>query len=190
MRILVLSGDQVDDRWLRHVSSIRNLQRLKLKHTRVTDAGIAQLGENTLLQYVDIFYTPVTDECVAQLGLLKRMRKVRLFGTGVSPAGNEELRKLLPGTEVKYKRGGGLLGVRGVNQVEVCTIQSVQPGTGAAEAGLRQNDVVLAYDDNPVTDFKSLEKLISQNSPGDRVTLKVQRGDQTLYKEVRLGEWD
>ncbi len=52
------------------------------------------------------------------------------------------------------------------------------------------NDVILEYEGQKVTDYKSLTALIAGNIAGDTVTVKVVRDGQTLSKRVTLGEWE
>jgi len=41
-----------------------------------------------------------------------------------------------------------------------------------------------------VPDFTVLTNLIATNQPGDRVTLKILRGQSQMVKQVTLGEWE
>lgn len=79
-------------------------------------------------------------------------------------------------------------------------IQSVDPGSPAAEAELRPNDIVLSVDGVPV-DGRFPEQLppilhnIAQREVGSEVSLQVKRGDETLdftlvteQLESRVGE--
>jgi putative serine protease PepD len=62
-------------------------------------------------------------------------------------------------------------------------VTGVEPGTPAAEAGLRPGDVIVAVDGDFVTGAESLTGFIRQHASGDEVTLTVARdGEQT---EVR-----
>ncbi len=66
-------------------------------------------------------------------------------------------------------------------------IVSVEPGSGAEDAGLRPGDVVIAVGDRPVTTSTELTAAVRSQSPGDTVTLTVRRGGDTRTVEVTLG---
>ena len=67
-------------------------------------------------------------------------------------------------------------------------VREVVAGTPAADAGLRMGDIITAVDDLPLDRNHRLVDVIAGYKPGDRVTLKVQRGMQTRTVEVTLGE--
>jgi putative serine protease PepD len=66
-------------------------------------------------------------------------------------------------------------------------IVSVQPGTAAADAGIRPGDVVTAVGDRPVTTSTELTAAVRGKAPGDKVTLTIRRGNDTKTVEVTLG---
>lgn len=76
------------------------------------------------------------------------------------------------------------IGIRGEADVDVAKIAHIFEDSPAESAGLKVGDVVLALDEQAVTDFASLSALVREKQPGDSVRLKVQRGDET--KEIRL----
>ncbi|TQN37697.1 putative serine protease PepD [Blastococcus colisei] len=66
-------------------------------------------------------------------------------------------------------------------------IDSVEPGSAAAEAGLQPGDVVTAVGDRPVTTSTELTAAIRSKAPGEAVELTVRRGNQERSAEVTLG---
>jgi len=84
---------------------------------------------------------------------------------------------------------------RGPRRVELETgvlVKQVIPNTGAAKAGLREEDVIIALNEVPIkgtgreiTDRFS--DLIRQNAPGAKVRLTVVRGMETLTLDATIG---
>lgn len=79
------------------------------------------------------------------------------------------------------------LGVRGENGREDATIAEVFEGMPAAKAGIRVGDVIVRFAGKEVSDFTSLNKLVQDCNPDERVSLVVRRGEQQFALEVILG---
>ncbi len=67
-------------------------------------------------------------------------------------------------------------------------IQSVQRGSPAEKAGLRQGDIVLAVNGSEVVSVNDLQTKIAQHHPGDVVRLDVWRDGEKWQVDVELGE--
>ena len=80
------------------------------------------------------------------------------------------------------------LGVEGDPQAEDARITKVVPRFPAAKAGMKPGDVVIQFDGKEVTDFDSLAALVKDTEPGDRVKLRIRRGQETVELEVEIGE--
>ena len=70
--------------------------------------------------------------------------------------------------------------VRGVR------LAGVSPGSPAAEAGLREGDVIVAFDGVEVTDLQGYSDLLYARKPGDTVAVTVLRGAERLTTKVTL----
>ena len=66
-------------------------------------------------------------------------------------------------------------------------ISSVQQGSPATAAGLQQGDVITAINGRTVTTTDQFIATIDNYSPGQTVTLTVQRSGQTKHVQVKLG---
>jgi S1-C subfamily serine protease len=81
-------------------------------------------------------------------------------------------------------------------------VQSVQPGSGAAKAGLKAGttqvvlagesynlggDIIVEAGGNPVASLNRLRDIVAAKKPGDRLGLVVYRGSKKTNLEVKLG---
>ncbi len=64
---------------------------------------------------------------------------------------------------------------------------AVQPGTPAADAGLRSGDIIIKVDDQPIDGDHPLDATLSQFAPGDTVAVQILRGGETLTVSLTLG---
>jgi putative serine protease PepD len=76
--------------------------------------------------------------------------------------------------------------VRGREQLDGATVESITPGKPAADANLEVGDVIRKVDDKPVTGSIDVVVAVRSHVPGEKVTLTVQRGKRTFEVEVGL----
>jgi len=81
-------------------------------------------------------------------------------------------------------QAGALVGGRDQNDQPIAGVQS---GTPAAEAGIKDGDIILSVDGKPIDDGHPLDVTLAQFSPGDKVSLEILRAGQHLTLEVTLG---
>ncbi len=74
-----------------------------------------------------------------------------------------------------------------VNQSQGVLVASVVPDTPAAKAGLQKDDVIVAYDGNPVTEAGSFRSHIATTPAGKTVDLTIVRDGKKMDKEVTIG---
>jgi serine protease Do len=67
-------------------------------------------------------------------------------------------------------------------------VGDVTPKTPAAEAGLKEGDVIVEFNGKKVTDDRHLRLMAAQTLPGTRVTLKALRDGKEQTFTVKLGE--
>ena len=67
-------------------------------------------------------------------------------------------------------------------------VQSASEGGPAAEAGIRQGDVILAVEGQPVDRAGDLQQEVAERSPGEEVTVTLVRDGETREVEVELGQ--
>ena len=67
-------------------------------------------------------------------------------------------------------------------------VESVQPGTGAAEADLRPGDVIVNVDGEPLITMSQLVAEVRGRDPGEVIVLEIFRDGELRDVEVELGE--
>ncbi len=87
--------------------------------------------------------------------------------------------------------GGGYLGV-GLQDLEGAArgakVRSVESGSPAEKAGVKDGDVVVRFDGEAVRSAAQLARLVRETPAGRSVPIEVQRGGATQELEVTLGE--
>jgi serine protease Do len=111
---------------------------------------------------------------------------------------SSEVRALLPELE---RVGGITRGALGVYLQELtppladalgipgktgAVVTGFAPGSSAPEAGLAQDDVIVALDDHPVESSHQLIRLVGMRKPGETVKLGIIRAGQTRSVPVKL----
>ena len=81
----------------------------------------------------------------------------------------------------------GVLGIAVGQADEGPRVEQVLEGTSAARAGLQANDVIVQINDRVVTTREALIDMVGGFRPGDRVHLKVRRGEEELDISTTLG---
>jgi serine protease Do len=85
-----------------------------------------------------------------------------------------------------------LAGAFDLDNTQGVLVAQVGPDTPAAEAGLRQGDIIVAYRGKPVTEMGDFRNRVALTTPGSRVELAILRDGkrQTLHVEIGRLERD
>ena len=87
-----------------------------------------------------------------------------------------------------FGRGGPFIGVVGEPDSDVAKIVEVQDKSPAARAGIQVDDIIIEFGGKKVTDFATLASAVRTRKPGEKVKVKVSRGDQTVELELTIGK--
>jgi Do/DeqQ family serine protease len=77
----------------------------------------------------------------------------------------------------------------GMQEVRGVMVGAVSPNSPAAKAGIREGDVILAFNGTPVTDGNTLRNQVASTAPGTAVKVTVMRDGREQEIEVALGEY-
>lgn len=75
-----------------------------------------------------------------------------------------------------------------VPEVTGVLVMRVLPNTPAEAAGIRRGDVILAVNDQQITDAGQLQSLVENSGLNSNLQLKLQRGDRTLKLRVMTAQ--
>jgi hypothetical protein len=187
IQAISLSGERITDETLKQVSEMKGLISISIKRAKISDTGVSQLQRLKNLQTIEILYTPIGDGALASLQI-HQFATMRLFGTNITREGARQLQIALA-NKIDYRQGA-FLGVSGQPHPNGCMITFVHPASSASKAGLMLGDVIVKFEGKRVPDFDGLTTLIGENKPGDTVTMEVLREGESLTKQINLGEWE
>jgi serine protease Do len=124
-----------------------------------------------------------------------------LAGLALGPAARagekaDEKEKAGEGNKVEQRvvvrhAGGGFLGV-GLADLEGdargARVRSVEPGSAADKAGVKEGDVIVRFDGEPVRSAAQLSRLVGETPAGRSVPLELTRGGAAQKLTATLGE--
>jgi S1-C subfamily serine protease len=90
----------------------------------------------------------------------------------------------------KDEQPQGFLGIEFASEDEGAQpeVSGVREDGPAAKAGLKQGDVILKIGDKEAKDIPTTIKLARALKPGDKVTVKIKRGDKEMDLKVTVGK--
>ena len=92
-----------------------------------------------------------------------------------------------------YVKGRAVMGVTvGLDDEDGATfvyVVSVNPGSAAEKAGVKEDDVILSANRKAVSTIEELKDVIATLSPGDELALKIRRGNENISLTVILDEY-
>ncbi|WP_300527499.1 trypsin-like peptidase domain-containing protein [Maricaulis sp.] len=85
-------------------------------------------------------------------------------------------------TPPELMRASGLGGQRGL------VVTRIFSGSAAERGGLREGDIILAVDGEPVPDTSSLMRRVQRAAPGHSASVRIMRDDAMMMMDIALGE--
>ena len=167
---------------------MKNLRRLNLLGTLVTDEGLKHLSGLTELEDLDLYGVKVTDSGIEHLSKLKKLRRLNLLGAQISDAsagilsGLEELRELnLYRSRITNAGLAKLHRLRNLELIDLRYTGVTGAGVDALRAALPNVRVTFVDTAPPVTTSKVAP-------PRDRSALAIGKWVQSMGGTVRRGD--
>ncbi len=116
--------------------------------------------------------------------------EVGTFISAVAPDGREPVAIGIVSVPVRNEqtKGRGFLGVSLTSDERGLKIREIVPGGPAKASGLLAEDRILELDGKKPDSVFNFTKLVSDRKAGDKVRLKLQRGEAVMEKEIALGD--
>lgn len=107
-------------------------------------------------------------------------------GNGVPIEAVQQLAARVPKLEVHFR--GASLGIQS-QEGEPCFVSKVIDSSPAKNAGIEPGDIIRAFNGDPIKRFSDLVGQLLDRTPGETVTIHVQRGGEIIELPVELGDW-
>jgi hypothetical protein len=156
------------------------------RHWRGGATGLAALRDLPNLASLSIIGAKLTNEALEQIATFPRLRDLDIECTPFSAEGLLKFRERRPQTRV-FARGTAMLGVH-AEMAGPCVLTGVYAGSGAAEAGLKEGDVIVTVAGQKVRDFSDLTIAIFSHLPGEKLRVEFEREATPQSADVVLKE--
>jgi serine protease Do len=83
--------------------------------------------------------------------------------------------------------GGPFVGIVGEERSDSCRVTIVVPDSPAAKAGIKVGDIIKTFGGDGVKNFGQLVEMIGKRKVGDRVSVEISRGNDTVKIELEIG---
>ena len=181
------------DGWIiTKASELKGQIIVHIKDGREVDARIVGIHENCDLAMLKV-------EVKGLMPLDFTESKVAPVGNWVATPGLEvdplaigvvsvAARKLPTRGFLAHPSTSGYLGVALAEEGKSTKVSEVLPNTGAAKAGLKVNDLILAVGDKAIADIEGFLAILGKHKPGETVHLRIKRDDKEMEVKATLGK--
>ncbi|MGI8981417.1 MAG: hypothetical protein ACR2FY_19495 [Pirellulaceae bacterium] len=102
LRFLSFHDSLFDDDDVRTLPALKNLKKLRVSETIISNAGLERISLLTSLESLDLSSTQVTDKGLVHLRRLVNLKELSLKNTNVTDKGVKELQRALPNTLISH----------------------------------------------------------------------------------------
>jgi hypothetical protein len=133
---------------------------------------------------ISIAGAKLSDESLKHIAALPRLARIDIRGTKFSVAALRDLHRAKPKANL-FCQGEAMVGIH-ANRGGACVLSSVYAGSGAADAGLKEGDRIVAIDGIEIHDFSELTISVYSREVGDKLKVEYERGGKRHVTSVEL----
>jgi hypothetical protein len=148
------------------------------------DAGLTAVADLPEITMVAINQAKIGDKGLEQIAKLPRLRSLNITQTEFSLDTLRAFHRARPAVSL-FCQGTAMLGIH-ADRGGDCTLTSVYPGSGAAEAGLQTGDKIVTIDGAEIRDFAELTIAVYTKKAGETLRIAYERGGQRHNTDVVL----
>lgn len=148
------------------------------------DEGLGALRDLPDVNMISINGAKLGDDALKHIAALPKLSNLSIRGTVFSVAALRELHKARPNTYL-FCQGEAMVGIH-ADTGGSCVLTSVYPGSGAADAGLRQGDKILAIEGVEIRDFSELTISVYGHKVGEKLKIEYERDGKRDVAHVEL----
>ena len=109
---LDLGGSEITDAAMKDISNFKNLERLHLEKTSITDTGIGELVSLQNLAYLNLYGSNISDTGLKNISQIKSLESIYLWNTLVTDKGVTQLREKLPDLYIDTGDANSAIGLK------------------------------------------------------------------------------
>ena len=99
---LKLANTKITDAGFREISNCKNLLRLNVENTSLSNNSITTIRQFQNLEYLNIISTKIDDQGLQELGGIKTLKNVYCWQSGVTEKGIQAFKKLHPTVKIEF----------------------------------------------------------------------------------------
>lgn len=99
---LKLSNTKITDAGIKEISNCKNLVRLYLEGTAVTNGSTAIIKQFQFLEYLNIIGTSIDDTGLLELSGIKNLKQIYCWQTAITAKGVDAFKKINPGVKIVF----------------------------------------------------------------------------------------
>jgi hypothetical protein len=149
------------------------------------DDGLAVLRDLPEVTTIDIHGAKLGDSALKHIAALPKLSNLHIRGTVFSVAALRNLHRAKPDVYL-FCQGEAMVGIHADTTSGSCVLSSVYAGSGAADAGLRAGDKVVAIDGVEIRDFAELTISVYGHQVGEKLQVQFERDGKRQTAQVEL----